>query len=123
MNTKKVLVERRQHHRIENNVPLKLSHEQGDAVTETFNLSRSGAYCQVQGYLEPMTKVKIQFLLPVQKNGKVINKKLTCQGVVVRVEPAGKDNRFNLAIFFNDITPKNSESLAQYVEQVMRKNV
>ncbi|MBF0478780.1 MAG: PilZ domain-containing protein [Candidatus Omnitrophica bacterium] len=123
MNVNKPNTERRQHQRIKNNVPLKLSHDLGDSVTETFNLSRSGAYCQVQGYIEPMTKMKIQLLLPLQKNGKTVSKKMICQGVVVRVEPSDKKDHFNVAVFFNEMSDKNSEALADYVNHVLKKNV
>ena len=55
--------ERREHPRIDNNIPVKISREDGDIVTETANISRSGAYCNVNKPIEMMTKVKINLLL------------------------------------------------------------
>jgi len=55
--------ERREHPRINSNIPVKLSYGDGGSVTETFNISRSGAYCCVKGYMKPMTKLKIHALV------------------------------------------------------------
>ena len=54
--------DRREHPRLLKNIPLKISGTDFDIVSETKNLSRSGAYCRVSKYLEPMTKLKIHLL-------------------------------------------------------------
>ncbi|MCA9400345.1 MAG: PilZ domain-containing protein [Candidatus Omnitrophica bacterium] len=107
--------ERRRDPRLENNIPLKIKLDGGDVVTETVNISRSGAYCRVTEYIEPMTKLDIHLLLPVRKNGKDVTKKVACQGVVVRVEPVDQTTNFNIAVFFNDITQRDSETIADYI--------
>jgi len=108
--------ERRTHARAEKNIPVKISYGEGDAVTETFNISRSGAYCCVKGAIEPMTKLKIQLLVPVLKSGKLESKKVSCEGVVVRSEPAEKEGFYNIAIFFSDISPANISILKNYMQ-------
>jgi len=110
-----VPIERRSHPRAENNVPLKISSADADFVTETKNISCAGAYCRVSKYLEPMTKLKIVLLLPLRKKGRVTTKKISCCGVVVRTENILNDEGFNTAIFFNDIHPKDSRTLAEFV--------
>ena len=100
MSHKKQNHERRTHPRLDQNIPLKIFHEDGDIVTQTANISRSGAYCQVSKYIAPMTKLKINFLLPVKKNGKITSKKISCQGAVVRIEQIPGAGEYNLAIFF-----------------------
>jgi len=107
--------ERRQDPRLENNVPVKISQEDGDIVTETANISRSGAYCRVDKYIEPMTKLKINLLLTFKKNNKNVSKKISCMGVVVRSEKLPQENDYNVAIFFNDISQRDSECIADYV--------
>ena len=106
--------ERRQFQRIDYNIPVKLSQEDGDIVTETSNVSRSGVYCKVSKYIEPMTKMQVQLMLPLRKAGKQRAKNITCQGVVVRTEPlSGED--YNVAVFFNDISQRDAESIADYI--------
>ena len=108
--------ERRRHPRLDNNVPVKISCEDFDLVTETRNLSCSGAYCQVNKFLEPMTKLKIHLLLPLKKKDKVTTKKITCDGVVVRAESQPGDSRFNIAIYFSEMPIKDRKCLAEYIE-------
>ncbi len=112
--------ERRRHPRIEYNIPVKMSWADADVVTETKNISSSGAYCRVSKYIEPMTKLKITLLLPVKSGAKVTTKKISCHGVVVRTENIPGQDDFFTAIFFSDIHPKDSRILAQYVESVLK---
>ena len=108
--------ERRRHPRLDHNLPLKISADEVDIVTETKNLSCSGAFCLVNRRLEPMTKLKIHLLLPLKKGGKVQNLKISCIGVVIRCELSDPDH-FSTAIFFSDITPRDSQSISEFVAQ------
>ena len=111
--------ERRRYPRLDNNVPLKISSDDFDVVTETQNLSCSGAYCRVDKYLEPMTRLKIHLLLPLKKHNKIVTKKISCQGVIVRSESVPGDKYFNIAIYFNDIQQKDINSLNDYINSVL----
>lgn len=107
--------ERRQHPRLFNHVPVKITQEDGDLVTETRNISRSGVYFRVNKYIEPMTKLKLNLLLPIRKKGKGLTKKLCCEGIIVRAVEAGKGQGFDIAVFFNSITQRDAECIADYV--------
>ncbi|VAX37563.1 hypothetical protein MNBD_UNCLBAC01-1950 [hydrothermal vent metagenome] len=113
--------ERRESSRFDGNIPLKICEEHGDIVTETQNVSRSGAYCQVNRYLEPMTKMKICLMLPMRNNGRNSSKKVSCEGVVIRTEEIPESNQYNVAIFFNNISQKNINTLSDYVAQNLGK--
>ncbi len=117
----KPFVERRKDPRLNNNVPLKISGDSGEIVTESGNISRSGVYCKVNTYIDPMTKLKICLLLPMQRNGKSVIKKIVCRGVVVRTEPSIGEGEYNIAIFFNDIAHKDAEYIADYVNFHLEK--
>ena len=110
--------EKRQHLRVEQNIPLKISSEQGDILTETMNLSCSGAYCRVNQRLEPMSKLKIHLLLPLRKKDKLVTKSITCQGVVIRAQAVSGQEYFDTAIFFSDIAPKDTRTISEFVESV-----
>ena len=113
--------EKRRHPRLESNIPLKISSDHGDILTETQNLSCSGAFCRVSQRLDPMTKLRIHLLLPLRKSEKVRPKKITCQGVVVRVQAAEEGEYFDTAIFFSDIAPKDSRTINDFIESMMEK--
>ena len=112
--------EKRRYPRVEQRIPVKISSDYGDILTETKNLSCSGAFCRMHQRLEPMTKLRIHLLLPLRKNDRVISKKITCHGVVVRVEAvADSEDYFDTAIFFSDIAPKDIRSIDEFIEDVM----
>ena len=108
--------EKRKHPRIKKNLPLKISSGDFDIVTETENISCIGAYCRVDKYIEPMTKLKVLILLPIYKRKTVVNKKVECEGIVVRTENSGNGNhQYNVAIFFNDIKNEDMKKVSDYV--------
>ena len=113
--------ERRRAPRLKNNIPVKICQEGGDLVTETQNVSRSGAYCCVNQYIEPMTKLKIHLLLSFPKSGKSVTKKISCEGVVVRSEPASDDGKYHVAVFFSDISKKDAGRITDYVDTYLKK--
>lgn len=112
--------ERRRSPRVDSSIPLKISGGEFDIVTESKNLSASGAYCTVDQYLEPMTKLKIHLLLPLKKNDKVVAKKITCSGVVVRTQAQSDGKTFDTAIYFNEIDEKNRKAIAEYVLTLLK---
>jgi hypothetical protein len=113
--------ERRRHLRLEHNVPVNISGGDIDIVTETKDLSCSGAFCRVNKFIAPMTKLKLNLLLPLRKNGKIVDKRINCEGVVVRTEAAADGESFHAAIFFSDISPKDSQIISEFVESVLKE--
>ena len=105
--------ERRKHPRIIKKLTAKVKAEAFDFVTETQNISLSGACCQVDKRIEPMTKVEILLLLPARlKNDKIAAKKLNLEGVVVRAEEAeAMPGKFNIAVFFNNMRELDKTNL------------
>ena len=115
--------DRRQSPRLSQNVAIKIFQDEGDIVTETSNISGTGIYCKVNKYLRPMTKLKIKLLLPLSKNQKKTTKQISCQGVIVRTEPADSKGFYHAAIFFNDMTPKDAGIISDYVNCHLEQNV
>ncbi len=107
--------ERRGTPRSGTHIPLKLSQEDGEIVTETVNVSPVGAYCRVNKRIEPMTKLNIQILLPTRRAEKRFAKTIHCQGIVVRVDPGQAGGFYNIAIFFNEIAQRDAEAISDYV--------
>ena len=111
--------EKQRQPRVDNNIPLKIAVMGTDLVTETRNISASGVYCRVNVFLEPMMKLRITLLLPLKKEDRVLSTKIICGGVVVRTENIIEGDGFNTAIFFNDIHPRDSRLLADFVAAVL----
>ncbi len=109
--------ERRIHPRLEDNIPLKISSEDEDLVTQSYNLSRTGVYCRISKYIAPMTKLKIHLLLPLKKSGKTVTKKISCQGVIVRTEAVTGQEHYNAAIFFSDIQHKDADHISDFIHE------
>ncbi len=113
--------ERRKHLRLEHNVPVKISGGDVDIVTETKDLSCSGAFCRINKFIAPMTKLKLNLLLPVRKGSKIVDKRINCEGVVVRIEATADGDFFHAAIFFSDINPKDSQLIGEFVDAVIKE--
>jgi hypothetical protein len=108
--------EKRRHPRIAKNLPLKIEGGEFDIVTETKNISCSGAYCQVDRYVAPFTKVKATMLL----SSSVTNpSNISCKGVVVRVEKNENtlEPQYNIAIYFNEISKANISKISRFVKE------
>ncbi len=115
--------ERRRSPRIEKAIPLKLSDNTFDVLTETTNISESGAYCAVSKPLELMTKLNLVLLVPVKKNRHKAIEKINCSGVVVRREEI-KDNGkypYRIGICFNDLSEKDKKKLHSYVRTHLKR--
>jgi hypothetical protein len=112
--------ERRRFPRSASNLAIKLKDREVDFVTETKNVSCIGAYCQVDSYLPILTKLKITLLFPKHKGLKSA-KHIACEGTVVRVERSSdplESNKYNIAIYFNQI----SRSDMKFIDAFVKKN-
>ena len=114
----KSLKERRLNPRIEHKLPLNLAVNGYDFSTSTHNISSVGAYCHLDKYMPPFTKISVKLSLPNKEQaGK--NTIVECKGVVVRTEDEARGGGFNLAIFFNEIRAGQRKKIAQYVSRFL----
>jgi hypothetical protein len=115
-----VKVERRQHPRVDQKLPVDVSTNGYYFTTVTQNISCLGAYCHINKYVPPFTKVAIKLNLPIISRAGQKDSNADCKGVVVRTEdvPSGG---FNVAIFFNDIKDSQRHKISQYINQFLPK--
>lgn len=114
------MTERRKFQRASISLPVKISLDEFDVVTETKNISGNGALCLTDKFVEPMTKLDVLLLIPhKQKNGKVVVRKVHCQGVVVRSEhlQTNGTKRYFLGVFFNNISEHDRTVLLEYIQE------
>lgn len=113
--------ERRQYPRLEQRLPLELVANGYDFTTTTRNVSCVGAYCHVDKYIPPFTKIKVKLTLPITNDPKNNNCDVECKGVIVRTEDEITGG-FNIAIFFNEINANQRHKISQYISQFLPQN-
>lgn len=113
--------ERRQYPRIEQKLPLKIAVNGYDFATSTENVSCLGAYCHLDKYIPPFTKISVMVSLPVTAKGATKRINVECKGVVVRSDDEKKGG-FNIAVFFNEIKDTQKKKIAQYISQFLPKS-
>jgi len=114
--TPRIRKERRLHPRIARQLPIKVAANGYDFNTTTENISCAGAYCHIDKYIPPFTKVMVRLSLPVKTKQGRKNLAVQCKGVLVRTEDEAKGG-FNIAIFFNEIKEYQKKIISQYISQ------
>lgn len=110
--------EKRQYPRVTYALPLKVGANGYDFSTFTQNISCVGAYCHIDKYVPPFTKVMVKLALPQAAASGNKSYNMECKGVVVRTEDE-LNGGFNIAIFFNAITDDQRKKIAHYLEQFL----
>ena len=87
--------ERRKAQRVEANLAVTITGGLGAAKGIALNISTSGIYFESPHFMEPLTKVRLVLHVPDPdpKRGEAA---VTCDGIVVRVEPEKKDPALSL---------------------------
>ncbi len=112
----KTIHERRRELRATEHVPLAITDAGAVLTTETKNLSASGAYCTLDRFIAPMSKLQLTFELP---NGRR-KTHIRCSGVVVRVEPTIANSeraRYNIAVFFTELSDRDRTAIKRFVRE------
>lgn len=110
--------EKRQYPRINKNLPLRIAANGYDFITTTQNVSCVGAYCHIDKYVPPFTKIMVKLSLPVVVDSKKRNYDVECKGVVVRTEDENEGG-FNIAVFFNQIDERQRQKISEYISQFL----
>jgi hypothetical protein len=100
--------------------PVQLVAPDGAAPAALKNLSVAGLCCTTSRVFPELSLVKIQLDLPSGEDPGAEHVRLELSGAVVRCEPlrhgTGK-RRFEVALYFTDLTPKARQSLSDLVRQ------
>jgi len=115
--------ERRLHPRIDEKLPIDVEANGYDFITTTKNISCLGAYCHIEKYIPPFTKVHTKLSLPVSNETGKKDLRVECDGVVVRTEDAPDKKGFNIAIFFNAINEAQRKRISQYISSILASKV
>jgi hypothetical protein len=117
--TKAAKAEKRLFPRIDYQLPLQVVANGYDFVTYTKNVSCIGAYCHIDKYVPPFTRVNIKMSLPHSSGPERCKPgDIECKGVIVRTEDENNGG-YNVAIFFNGITESCREKISHYVTRLL----
>lgn len=117
--TNKKAAERRKYPRIDQSLHIKVAANGYDFITSTQNVSCVGAYCLINKYVPPFTKVRVRLTLPIVDDNKKYD--VECNGVIVRTVDENNGG-FNIAIFFNQINNPQRKKISEYINQFLPKN-
>ncbi|MFH0913189.1 MAG: PilZ domain-containing protein [Candidatus Omnitrophota bacterium] len=115
---RRIKTERRLYPRIEQTLPINIIANGYDFATSTKNVSCIGAYCHLDKYIPPFTKLAIKVTLPIASGNRKKNVDVECSGVIVRTEDVANGG-FNIAIFFNRINDSQRKKISQYISQFL----
>ncbi len=110
--------EKRQHPRADLTLPVQIAANGYGFETTTQNISAAGAYCCIDKYIPPFTRVAVKMTLPIVERNKKQDCNVECSGVVVRSVDHAKQG-FNVAIFFNDIKESQRKKISHYINQFL----
>ena len=101
-------------------LPLKLKLGEFDAVVHTLNISASGVYCKIDKEIPLMSRVKLMLMIPDAPEDGAAARAIEVAGVGVREHPViinGETKHYDAAIFFEDLSPKDREVIADYISR------
>jgi hypothetical protein len=109
--------ERRTAQRIEANLAVTVTGDPAAAKGKALNISTSGIYFESPHFMAPLTKVRLELHVPDPdpKRGEAA---VTCDGIVVRVEPEKKDpalSLYRVAILFTYVSEISLKSLDRFI--------
>lgn len=112
--------ERRKSRRVDATLALNLHIDlpgmEGAAAPETINVSSTGVYFRSKQYIEPMTKLSLNFDVPTDEEG--AKGRVVCEGIVARVVPevpAPDNAEYEVAVFFTVIDADSLSNLESYI--------
>ena len=112
--------ERRKAVRVDTNLPLAITGEPGGAEGRTINISTNGVLFQSPKFMDVLTKVRLELVIPPRGGDK--GQHITCDGVVVRVDPEQEDpaeSEYRIAVFFTYMSKSSQEMLARYIKGLL----
>ncbi len=112
--------ERRQAQRVKASLAISVSAGPEEATGKTLNISTNGVYFQSPHYIEPLTKVQMELVIPMHEGDSEKETLVRCDGIVVRVEPEREDpsvSSYNFAVFFSFLSDASQKTLKKYITQ------
>jgi hypothetical protein len=112
--------ERRKAPRVDAEFPVILEGGISEASGRTLNISSSGIYCEIPRYIEPLTRIRMELLIPTRAESDDEGVRVGFDGVVVRTEPelpSTETVTYKIAVFFTSIPESSTKILNSFIEK------
>lgn len=110
--------ERRRAPRVKANLDISISGGPHEAVGKTLNISSNGVLFEAPHRIDPLTKVRMGFMVPGREGSDNEKSSVSFDGVVVRVEPDKEDpdvSTYRIAVFFTHVSKASQKVLDSYI--------
>ena len=114
------LSDRRKTPRVAAELPIAIEGGPAEASGKTLNISENGVYFEVPHFIEPLTKVRMELLIPATSDSEEKEIRFGFDGVVVRVEPetpTDNTSSYKVAVFFTHVPDYSLTALQAYIER------
>jgi c-di-GMP-binding flagellar brake protein YcgR len=112
--------ERRKALRVDAALPISISGGPEPAEGKTLNISTNGVYFESPRAIEPLTKVRMELMLPVLEGGTDKEMGVSFDGVVVRTNLDSSDpnvQRYRIAVFFTHVSQASQKVLDGFIKR------
>lgn len=113
-------IEKRREKRIRVKLPIRISYQGKELSGETENISRLGAYVEIDKDIPFGAELGIALKVPAYGEGFSLGEEISCKGSVFRSSPAREENSikyYGLGIFFTDFPQQTDrEKLSSYID-------
>ena len=112
--------ERRKAQRVDVELPISISGGSAPAEGKTFNISTNGVYFESPRTIEPLTKVRMQLMVPVLEGGAEKEMGVSFEGIIVRSNIDKTDPnavRYRIAVFFTHVPKVSQKMLDNFIKR------
>lgn len=112
--------ERRKAQRLDASLPILISGGAEPAEGKTINISTNGVYFESPRVIEQLTKVRMELMVPVLKDGTEKEMGVSFDGIVVRTTPDDTDpdvRRYRIAVFFTHVSTTSQKVLDSFIKR------
>ncbi len=117
--------EKRRAQRIDAELPILVEGGPAEASGKTLNISTNGIYFEIPRFIEPLTKVRMELLIPSRSGGEDEGDRVGFDGIVVRTEPeapSGDTDSFRIAVFFTHVSETSMRIISSFVERHLEQS-
>ena len=110
--------ERRRAKRVDANLAITITGGPEEAQGKTLNISTNGVLFQSPRFMDVLTKVQFELIIPPAAPG-AKEERVEIDGVVVRVDPEIEDSTvefYNIAVFFTFVSKTSRNVLSRFIK-------
>lgn len=116
-------IEKRKERRIKVSLPMKIVFRDNEIICNTGNLSRLGAYAEIDREIPPGAGLEIALTIPPYSGDPSLSGEARCKGNVFRCGPVREENSkkyYGAGIFFTGFSaPEDRDKLSRYIDYLI----